>query len=135
MCYSGGGGFLTSIPLRASTSYGTRNFAANSTIRHVVPFSRTAKMALSGLLDRPERFSPSCSASTAGSAATPERTPEPSTVRVEGAGGRWTHICRISRNGVLMEGGGVEVGSEICSIGGKEKCPTVIVDVKGRKKK
>lgn len=70
------GGFLTSIPLRASTSYGTRNFTANSTIRHVVPFSRTAKMALSGLLDRPDRFSPSCSASTTDSASTPEHTGE-----------------------------------------------------------
>lgn len=66
-------GFLTSMPLRASTSYGTRNFTANSTIRHVVPFSRTAKMALSGLVDRPERFSPSCSACTAGSATAPAR--------------------------------------------------------------
>ncbi|TNN71494.1 hypothetical protein EYF80_018328 [Liparis tanakae] len=38
---------------------------------HVVPFSRTAKMALSGLVERPDRFSPSCSASTTDSASTP----------------------------------------------------------------
>lgn len=69
-------GFLTSIPLSASTSYGTRNFTANSTIRHVVPFSRTAKMALSGLLERPDRFSPSCSADTADSANTPDNRQE-----------------------------------------------------------
>lgn len=67
-------GFLTSIPLSASTSYGTRNLTANSTIRHVVPFSRTAKMALSGLVERPDRFSPSCSASTTDSASTPGDT-------------------------------------------------------------
>lgn len=41
-------------------------------MRHVVPFSRTAKMALSGLLERPDRFSPSCSASTTDSASTPD---------------------------------------------------------------
>lgn len=63
---------LTSIPLSASTSYGTRNLTANSTIRHVVPFSRTAKIALSGLSDSPDRFSPSCSASTTDSASAPE---------------------------------------------------------------
>lgn len=111
-------GFLTSIPLRASTSYGTRNFTANSTIRQVVPFSRTAKMALSGLLDSPDRFSPSCSASTTDSASTPDqgRGNKGVTDGVGGQGGTHTHdlthththdhtsaeTCRISRNGCLM---------------------------------
>lgn len=101
-------GFLTSIPLRASTSYGTRNFTANSTIRQVVPFSRTAKMALSGLLDRPDRFSPSCSASTTDSASTPDqgRGNKGVTDGVGGQGGTHTHdlthtrshVCRNMQN-------------------------------------
>lgn len=52
------------MPFSASTSYGIRNLLANSAIRQVVPFSRTAKMSLSGLLDSPDRFSLSCSATT-----------------------------------------------------------------------
>lgn len=38
------------------------NLAANSAMRHVVLFSRTTKISLSGLGESPERFSTSCSA-------------------------------------------------------------------------
>lgn len=36
--------------------------AANSAMRQVVPFSRTTNISFSGLVERPERFSTSCSA-------------------------------------------------------------------------
>jgi len=121
--HGGGGDFLTSIPLSASTSYGTRNLTANSTIRHVVPFSRTAKMALSGLVERPDRFSPSCSASTTDSASTPghRMVGWKLEVIVGGGGGlvsaglqmrrtRNKEPCRVGRNGDI-----VVVYPEVCS--------------------